>query len=85
MNKLIKLSCFILAITSIAITASIGNIDGNIITGNGKAEYQLLSNAVNTVNRLKTQKASRHITEKEYSFKVNNILAMLRNKGLNIR
>lgn len=85
MYKLIKSLVFILAVTSVAFSASIGMIDGHIVTGKDKREHAAICNAVIAVNCLKKQRASNYISEHEYNIRVKTILRTLIMRGLTVK
>ena len=84
MYRSIKSLVFIVAISSVAFSASVGMIDGHRVTGTGQREHAALCNAVIAVKCLKRQRACNYLNAKEYVIRVKNILASLRAKGLNV-
>ena len=84
MFKLIKSLVFVVAVSSVAFSASLGVIDGHRVTGTGQREHAALCNAVIAVKCLKKQRASNYLNAEEYEIRVKAILASLRAKGLNV-
>ena len=84
MTKLIKMVIFVVAVSSIAFSASIGMIDGHRITGTDKRQHAALCNAVIAVRCLKRQRADNYLSWENYTIRVKNILTSLRSKGLRV-
>jgi len=84
MYKLIKSLLFIVAVSSVTFSASLGMIDGHRITGTGQREHAALCNAVIAVKMLKRQRACNYLTCEQYEIRVRAILSSLRMKGLKV-